>query len=326
MRNTIVNNKKHSTNQPSQKWHSLWRYTPDTFMNSSKKQNKLFIRFPIKGISGLSFPKSFSGKCGSMTIEAAIVLPLFLFFFLNLLWVIEVYRLHSTLLSALRETGYQLAVYSYGYDAIVDVEDDSGLEAIIENIAFSELYVRSQIEKLTGEEYLQHSPLTNGKESLLFLETSLLQHDDIIDLVVVYQISPFIELTGFLKTGLYTRYYGRAWTGYDVNHQGTMQKELFYYVAENGTVYHTDRQCTYISLKINEVSRFNITKLRNEYGESYRACENCVFGNLSSTCYVTWSGDCFHQNRSCSALSRYIYQIPSREAKQKYQACPRCGR
>ncbi|HKM34271.1 MAG TPA: hypothetical protein VJY54_05975 [Lachnospiraceae bacterium] len=261
-----------------------------------------------------------------MTIEAAIVLPLFLFFFLNLLWVIEVYRLHSTLLSALRETGYQLAVYSYAYDAIIDEEDDSGLEAIIENIAFSELYVRSQIEKLTGEEYLQHSPLTDGKKGLLFLETSILQQDDIIDLVVVYQISPFIELAGFLKTGLYTRYYGRAWTGYDVDQQETLQKEPFLYVAENGTVYHTDRQCTYISLSIKEVSRFNVTKLRNEYGESYRACESCVFANPGTTCYVTQCGDCFHQSKNCSGLSRYIYQIPYREAKYKYHACPRCGR
>lgn len=325
MRNTIENNKKYSTNQPSQKWHSLWRYTPDTSMNSSKKQNN-FIKFPIKGISALSFSKGYSGKCGSMTIEAAIVLPLFLFFFLNLLWIIEIYRLHSTLLSALRETGYQLAVYSYAYDAIVDEENDSGLEAIVENIAFSQLYVRSQVEKLIGEDYLENSPLTYGKKGLLYIETSLLQQDDIIDLVVVYQVSPFIELAGFLKTGLYTRYYGRAWTGYDVEQKGSSQKETFVYVTENGTVYHTDRQCTYISLSIKEVLRFHVTNLKNEYGDSYRACEKCVFGNSGTTCYVTQNGDCFHQSINCSGLSRYIFQIPYGEAKHKYQACSRCGR
>lgn len=326
MRNKIRNYKKYSTNQPSQKWHSPWRYTPDTSINSSKKQNKLFTKFPIKGISVLSFFKSYSCKSGSMTIEAAIVLPLFLFFFINLLWIIEIYRLHSTLLSALRETGYRLAVYGYAYDAIVDEEDDSGLEAIVENIVFSELFVRNQIEKLVGEEFLENSPLTYGKKGLLFFETSLLQQNDIIDLVLVYQVSPFIDIAGFLRTGLYTRYYGRAWTGYDVEQNDSSQNEQVVFVAQNGIVYHTDKACTYISLTIEEVSAFLVNHLRNEYGSSYRPCDICVVGNSGKTVYVTKSGDCFHLRRNCSGLSRYIFHIPYNEAKQKYKKCSRCGR
>ena len=47
----------------------------------------------------------------SMTVEASILLPLLLFFFLHLMSVVEMLRLHSKLTFALWESGNQLAVY-----------------------------------------------------------------------------------------------------------------------------------------------------------------------------------------------------------------------
>ncbi len=326
MRIIVTKNKKHSTNQPSQKRHSLRRFAPSTSKNSSNKQKEHFNSFPIKGISALSFINKKCALQAGMTLEAAIVLPLFLYFFMNLLWVIEIYRLHSTLQTALRETGFQLAVYGYAYDAIMDEEEDKGLEAIVENIAFSELYIRNKVEKLAGEKYLQNSPLTYGKAGLCYLETSVMQQDDIIDLTVGYLVSPFIEVVGFLRSGLYTRYYGRAWTGYDVQTGKETAEKIWVYVAENGIVYHAERECTYISLSIKEVASFNVPQMHNEYGEHYRACELCVTGNGGTVCYVTDCGDCYHQSKNCSGLSRYLYQISYEEAEHKYKKCSRCGR
>ncbi len=324
MRNTLINYKKYSTNQPSQKQHSQRRCTPNTSMNSSK--NKLLSKFSIKGISLLSFTKTNGSMNGSMTLEAAIVLPLFMIFFFNLLWVIEVYRLHSTLLIALRETGYKMSIYGYAYEKIIEEKDDSGLEAIIENIAFSELYVRGQVERIAGEEYLESSPLTHGKKSISYLESNIMQQNDIIDLVALYQISPFIQLVGFSKAGLYTRYYGRAWTGYDVSVQNDDQDRQVVYITQNGSVYHINRQCAYINLSIKKVSYYQISDLRNESGERYGACELCVDNQFDVIYFITEDGNRYHQNINCSSLSRYVYQIPYKEAKKKYHACSLCGR
>ena len=70
------------------------------------------------------------------------VLPLFLFCFLNLFSILNIYSLQTTLMAALRETGQDLCVYGYAYERMVQEEDDEGLEAFAENIAFSYSYVK----------------------------------------------------------------------------------------------------------------------------------------------------------------------------------------
>lgn len=266
---------------------------------------------------------------GSMTVEAAIVLPLFLFFFLNLLSVIEIYRLQGTLLYSLRETGHALSVYAYAYDSIVNPEEDSGLEALVENTAFSYLYVKARIEELAGSEYLEESPLTYGKDGILYLESSILQEGDILDLVLTYRVSPLIDLAGFRTARFYSRYYGRAWTGYEVStdvEEGEESDETEYaYVAENAEVYHLSRDCTYIRLTITECQSWELETLRNESGSRYSACERCVtFGG--GLLYVARTGDRYHQRLDCSGLRRTIHRITRAEAEQRYRMCTRCGR
>ena len=48
---------------------------------------------------------------GSMTVEAAVVLPLFLFFFISLSSSVEMIRLHGNISLALMETGNKISYY-----------------------------------------------------------------------------------------------------------------------------------------------------------------------------------------------------------------------
>lgn len=324
----IANLKKQikSTKQPSLMRYSTRKITPRTSANSSYITNKKSIsKSSIEGISVLSFPQGsrLQSYHGSMTVEAAIVLPLFLFFFLNLLWIIEIYSLHSTLLAALRETGRELSVYAYAYDSIVQEEEDTGLEALIENAAFSYLYVKGRVESQAGVEYLEGSPLTYGRDGLLYVESSILQKGDIIDLVVTYQVSPLTALAGFRPARFYSRYYGRAWTGYDV--AGEQEKGEMVYVAENAEVYHVSRDCTHIRLSIAECNAEEVAGLRNDFGSRYGPCRLCVTDGQGRL-YITANGDCYHQNLTCSGLKRTIAEMPRSEAEKYYRRCLRCGR
>lgn len=333
------NNKmKISTKQPSFTQTSIGNFSLGIPENSSKvflktDSNKMRL---IKGISMLSFRRNEpaekeSGRkrkvCqGSMTVEAAIVLPIFLFFFLNILWIIEIYRLHSTLLSSLREVGRELSIYAYAYDRIVQEEEDSGLEAFIENAAFSFLYVKGRVEEQTGVDYLDSSPLVGGSQGISYLDSSIMQHDDIIDLTASYAVAPFIGLAGFRPAACYSRYYGRAWTGYDVEGKSGEEVQVTYvYVAENAQVYHLERDCSHINLSIRETGLAEAEKIRNEYGEKYTACEVCVKTGTESV-YITSTGNRYHQSLECSGLKRTIMIIPLSEAEKKYKACSRCGR
>lgn len=333
------NNKiKTSTQQPSYTQTSIGNYTFGIPKNSSNifanvKLKKINL---IKGISMLSFLKGKitekwsnrkrKGCQGSMTVEAAIVLPLFLFFFLNILWLIEIYRLHSTLLSSLREVGRELSIYAYAYDKIVQEEEDTGLTAFIENAAFSYLYVKGRVEELAGVDYLNSSPLVGGSRGISYLDSSILQQGDIIDLTASYAVSPFVGIVGFRPAAFYSRYYGRAWTGYDVEGKSGEEAQVEYvYVAENAQVYHIERSCSHINLSIREIAIQETGKIRNEYKEKYTPCERCVKDGDGSV-YITSTGNRYHQSLECSGLKRTITTLPRPEAERHYKLCSRCGR
>ncbi len=316
---TLTTNQK-STKQPSFSKHSIRRFTPILSICSSCN---IHIKSFIKEMSLFSFPKlTKQDFVGSMTVEAAIVVPLFVFFIVNLLGIIEIYSLHGTLTASLREVGRELSVYAYAYDRIVKEEEDEGLEALVENVAFSYLYVKTQVETFAGSQYLDASPLTHGRESMNFLESSILQQDDIIDLVVTYQVSPVIPVVGFRPARFYNRYYGRAWTGYDVAGNENAQ-EVF--VAENAKVYHLDRECTHLLLSIKECTAAEVGNLRNADGNRYRACEFCQTAGKSKL-YIADRGDCYHGQIDCSGLKRTIFVMTMTEAKKYYEVCSRCGR
>ena len=309
---TKLINFKNSTLQPSLNDYFFRRLHPKTSFDPSDKKQKN----TIEGTPLLSFS-------ASMTVEAALALPIFLFFFLNLLWVIEIFGLYGTLLTALRETGHEMSVYAYAYDSIVSPADDSGLEALVENVAFSYLYVKSKVEDLAGEAYLERSPLTYGKKGLFYALSSILQEDDKIDLVIIYRVSPLLSQVGFSPTLLYTRYYGRTWTGYAVeDSQGTAE---YAYVTENGEVYHLDRNCTHIRLSIAECDAGEVGNLRNLDGDRYLPCELCITDGRGRL-YITERGDRYHQLLDCSGLKRTVRTILLSEAQNRYPMCSRCGR
>lgn len=348
-------NLKLSAKQPSRGICVLRRYTPinvSALSSSAKRfllwqRNKIYGK-PIEGMSVRSFFQTeavaditgcdalarenvkaqllFHKKYpGSMTVEAALVLPLFLFFLLNLLWIIEIFSLHSTLLASLREVGRELSIYAYAYDSMVQEEEDSGLEALVENAAFSYLYVKNRVELLAGSEYLDNSPLTNGRDSLVYIESSILQEGDILDLVVTYEVSPFIDIVGFSPGRFYNRYYGRAWTGYDVG-GGTDAKDSgteYVYVAENAVVYHLSKECAHIKLSIETCNSIELERLRNDYGGKYYPCELCM-PKETGPFYIASNGDRYHDDLACSGIKRTVTVMTREAAKKLYGICTRC--
>lgn len=317
--------------QPSLKKTFIQKFSPMNFCNSSVLWESIFNRQnhpykPIEGTSALSFrKKKIMTLQGSMTVEASVVLPLFMFFLLNLLWIIEIYNLQSTLQMALRECGRELCIYAHAYDRITNEEEDNGLEALVENVAFSYLYVKGQVEDFAGEAYLENSPAAGGKDGLIYADSSILQEGDMIDLVVSYQAEPFINIVGFRPGWFYARFYGRGWTGYDVTDTKGTGGEVYVYVAQNGSVYHWSKECSHIWLDIHVCDFAEVEGLRNTNGERYKECELCVSGQ-TDTVYITTNGNRYHYSGMCSGLRRTIYTMTLSRAEELYKGCSRCGK
>lgn len=245
---------------------------------------------------------------GGMTVEASIVLPLFLFFFLHLAGYVEMLRLHGKMAFALWDVGKQLVVYTA-------IADDLSME--IPDAAVSYLYVQNRVKDLLGKDYLDTSPLVYGSAGLNYLSCNY--DGDCVDIEVTYQVEPKVTIFPFDYMRLINRCYGRVWNGYDV----TGDTPDYVYVTLYGEVWHETTDCSYIDIEVYEVSRDGIGSLHNAEGKNYRLCELCEEEVWETTVYYTPQGECYHKKRNCSSLVRYIYAVEWQN-NLPYRACSRC--
>ncbi len=298
---------------------------------SPKRNNFLLTAFIERASLPASLKKS---VVAGMTVEAAIVLPLFMFFFINLGSAIEMIRLHGNLQMALWECGNRMCVYGY-----VSASDDSGVaeeeRSVWEemgDVALTYTYVKGQVVDYVGKDYLEESPICSGVDGLQFWESDVGAVDEavsgeVLDIVMTYQVAPLLDMPYVKPFRMVNRYYGRLWTGYDVAgaNEGKDREDVVY-VAENAKVYHESKDCTHLSLTVQEVSWSKLSDARNENGARYMKCQKCGNGVAGEVAYVAREGDAYHKNRNCSGLKRTVYTMLRELAVEKYRACSRCSK
>lgn len=261
---------------------------------------------------------------GSITVEAAIAVPIFLFVMVNLLYSLDIIRLYSNMDMAMHQTGRQMAMYAYAYDKLE--EQDNKILSMVGNIAFDEIYLKNKIVKEVDSAYLDQSPMVNGKNGISFLKSSYME-EDMIDLVAEYKVQPAINLMGFSRISLMNRCRMRAWTGYDntKEYSAGSEEERYVYITETGTVYHTEHDCTHLNLAVETTHVQEISDLRNESGGKYKVCELCGNDNENNTIFITKQGDRYHRSITCSGLKRTVYTILLSEVGGR-RLCERCGK
>lgn len=253
----------------------------------------------------------------SFTVEAALVLPLFLFVMIAVLQYGSLMETSVRLGTAMAETGKSMALSAYvsKYGG-----DTSKAEDIVAG-ALTSAYAHNKIMRQTGD--------TPGIKNANMALSAFLEEDEMIDLILTYQIkSPFsaVKLPGnfFIQ-----RMQVRAWTGrspHDANgnaDNSENQSQTDVYVTATGKVYHTDENCTHLKLSVREVSMKSLDILRNGGGGIYHACESC--GNdAGNTVYITNHGNRYHSTLSCSGLKRTVSKV-SLEDTEGMRACSKCG-
>ena len=249
-----------------------------------------------------------------MTVEAAVVLPLMLYLLLNLSCAIELIRLHGNLQLALWEVGSRLAVYGYALE-------DNDVASL-----FTGFYIRDQVIKYTGKEYLDNSPLKSGSQSIAMWESHIFSSEDEMDVIMTYSVAPWSGFAAFSSFSMANRYYAHIWNGYEIpdNPEQSEQELDIVYITENGEVYHENRNCTYLVLSVREVSRSEAEALVNQWGKKYSSCEKCKPESACLTLYITEEGERYHSDRNCSGLKRTVFSVP-RSSAAGYRACSRCG-
>ena len=256
-----------------------------------------------------------------LTVEAACILPLFLWAVLAALYLIEVSAVQVRLVGGIHEAGRKMALLSYGiYGGTSEEEKGTGVGEVVGG-ALTAVYAKNLILKKAelGETLLKE----NVKVSLV---TSDFSDKDIIDLRVMSRIQlpiPVYRLRGlkFLERGRV-----RAWTGRSPSNgsgDGDENEGEMVYVALNGSVYHRDPDCSYIKVKVLSASVAEMDCKRSSDGSKYYAC-SCYGAHPSPTVYYTHYGNRYHGSLSCSALKRTAQKVPL-SSVSGWKACSKCG-
>lgn len=240
---------------------------------------------------------------GSMTLEAAVILPLtagffvfFLFFFRVLLVQTEVYQALSY---AGRKTAAMAAV----------TESEAGC------LATAEVFFRSQLGE---KEYLERY-IWGGKNGILLLESDF--EGDYVDLKANYRIKFPIGFFSFNGIQIFQESKSRKWTGAPLYEH---EESDWVYITPEGKAYHKTRYCNYLDLSIRSTTYAKIEGLRNKSEHKYYACEQCVAKNTNyEKVYYTNYGEAYHTSLTCSGLHRTIYKVHLNEVKGRH-ACSKC--
>lgn len=253
----------------------------------------------------VSVPDSEYKITGSVTVEAALALPLFLFAVLCLVYLLEIQAIHFAVASAAQGA------------AKIAAEDAAVLPVL------NPVKLQSDMVNLLGAKRLDRSIVDGGSKGLHCLRSWYESGSGVIHIHVNYRVRlPFPKFTG-IGMKCEKSFQVKAWTGYE-NGGTENEDDSIVYVTETGAVYHTDYQCTYLQLSIQFVPRSAVSDLRNEDGGRYHPCEACVYGGSMAGVYVTNYGSKYHNALSCSGLKRTIHSVKKSECGGM-GACSRCG-
>lgn len=277
----------------------------------------------------------------SLTVEAAIVMPLFLFFMLTFLYFIQIITVQEQIQSAITELGFNLSKTAYVFEDFPVIEDalsfdetifgtdfEIGLTDFVKSAAEGSL-LRIYARKYFDIGQIDRSCIQNGYKGITFFCSGILDGEDYIDIIVRYQVHIPIKIFNIGNMRMIQRVRVRAWTGHQVEAaysmgEGDKDEEDTVYITETGSVYHTNETCSHIKLSVMSVNSIP-SNMKNENGISYTACEACCNNQqgVVATYYITLDGTKYHTKRDCSKIKRTVKAIKRSEAGNR-TLCKRC--
>lgn len=252
----------------------------------------------------------FASSKGSLTIEAALLLPLFLLIISSIMYFLVIFNLQMNIQSRLENTARDISKAAY-------LTEDLKI--------FNYVYLRSSMMNSEVKEMINNSNILGKSEGIHFYESEFFNQEGILDLVTTYEmVIPFIP-EKIISFPCVQRARIRTWIGKNIDGED-MQGGETVFVTPTGTVYHRNRDCSHLKLSISEKRFKDIHTLRNNQGGKYYRCSLCgeEFHSPNDIVYVTSEGDCWHSSVHCSGLKRTILEIDISEVGTK-SACSRCG-
>ena len=226
---------------------------------------------------------------GSMTVEAALAFPFFVFVLTALLYLLVLLRIETEVGRALTDAGREMA------------QNASLMESSLLAGTEGKARVKEYLDGRSGVEMLQ-----NGADGISLAGSTWSFEDSILTLRASYQVLLPPGISWFHPVRITQTKVLRGWTGF--GKRQAFSGEEVVYVTDYGTVYHRRLNCRHLKLFVQQAAFSQIAGLRNESGGKYTPCERC-WRDGSQVVYVTKDGNRYHETLNCSGLVRGIRTV-----------------
>ena len=241
---------------------------------------------------------------GSITMEAAVVIPVFFFAILCMMYLFEVMAIQSSISSASQCVGKAWAEESYLSPVVFPRE------------------LEKELIRVIGKEKLDSSIIANGSEGISCEYSKANLKTAVLNMNVRYQIEIPVMMFRLPIRTYEERLRVKGWTG-DIGLSDDEEDEMYVYITDYGSVYHQSLACSYLELTIRGISVNKLYNERNEYGAIYYRCEKCGDLPKEGVVYVTDYGNRYHTTLSCSGLKRTIHIVKLSEVNG-LGGCSKC--
>lgn len=247
---------------------------------------------------------------GSATVEAVFMIPIFIFVVTFFMYLVVTVNLQNNIFGNLYNISQNIGENTYLY------EKSGGIELLTKTKVYSEIY-NNEFRK-----YINDSIVLNGTSGIR-ADCSIINNRDKNEVLMklAYKVKYLIGTVNYEQAlCIY------PWIGESIKDSSALKKKTVF-VAENGKVYHLDRNCSHLQLSTKKTSTEKVDELRNSAGGKYKPCEMCVDIAPGEGCvlYITDDGNRYHIYKSCSGLKRTVYEIELEKVGNKNK-CLRCGK
>ncbi len=259
-----------------------------------------------------------SKKDGSLTVEAAIVFPLFLLVLLCTSSFISILGINSSLQIRLEETARYYNTYAY----ITSNESSETLNSTLTTLSLKDFFFNEDIVALCESSLF----LKNDINELHFKHTILDNDQQVHALNITYNICiPFIPDNlinfSFTQNTVFKLFTGIEHTMQSDNHDRTV------YITPAGNVYHTQKYCTYLKKYTDCISASALDSYETKTNKKFKPCSYCKqhYKNSDITSvYISTYGTYYHYNPDCYHLNQSVYSVKKQDLPDFYKSCHRC--
>ncbi len=266
-------------------------------------------------------------KKASYTIEAAVIMPLFITLMVFGMFLFRLLEVQSGVQQSIDAASRTMAVSlgNLANDGKSDKDvDTNGNDPTIKG-ELSEAVLLASTIALSGVEIAEHNVpiqfVDGGVLGFNFTNTNV--DGNYVDIQVEYQLTFPVGLLGNYTYDVSQRARTRKWVGFDKYENTTDSRYVF--VTEKGEAYHMNYNCTYLNPSVHRLPIEELNSARNKGGAKYYQCKRCKGKVTKGFVFITDYGTACHGDINCTEIKHNIRKVLYEEVKDTMRPCSKCA-